>query len=208
MLVPRRQDAQHPRDITRAPDDRVPIGVDHQQSPARPQNAVRLDQRRRHLGHILVHLHRRGSVEALSGERQRARVARLEPHRSRARHRLAPARGDRQHLLARVDPVHRTARPDRRRGLCSQQARPRTNIEHVLARREIERRQLQPALLDDVGGQVGSLELLRDLRVELHHLWHLHLQVLAPSADVPKGTTTGRSVGPALLVPARIVKTG
>ena len=42
MLVPRRQDAQHPPDITRAPHDRVPIGVDHQQSPGRAQHARRL----------------------------------------------------------------------------------------------------------------------------------------------------------------------
>ena len=189
MLVPRRQDAQHPPDITRAPNDRVPIGVDHQQSAARPQHPIRLGQRRRHLGHILVDLHCRGGVEALSGERQRARVARLEPHWSRPRHRLAPASGDRQHLLARVDPVHRTARPDRRRGLCSEQAWARTDIEHVLAGLEIERRQLQPALLDDVGGQVGGLELLRDLCVELHHLWYLHLP-----GGCPVRTRSGRDL--------------
>jgi hypothetical protein len=59
VVVPLLEHAQHPVAVARVPDDRVPVGVQHEQPAAGAQHPPRLDQRRRDVLDVLVHQVRR-----------------------------------------------------------------------------------------------------------------------------------------------------
>ena len=83
VLVPRGQDPPHPLGVVAVPDNGIPVGVHHEQSPARAEHPVRLGQRRRDVRHVLHHLGRHGQVEGVVRIRQLLRPATLPICRSR-----------------------------------------------------------------------------------------------------------------------------
>ena len=101
VLVPRHQHAVHPGVVVGSPHDRIPVGVQDQQPPTGAQDALRLGQRGRHVGDVLIDLRRRDGVEASVRHREFDRLTGDVGQPGCVRAMLGPR--DRQHLLTRID---------------------------------------------------------------------------------------------------------
>jgi len=145
------------------PDDRVPVGVQHEQPAARVQHAPRLGQRSLDVVDVLIDLSRDRDVELLVSERQCQRVTAAVIDR-----RLAMA-GDREHAVAQVDPIHAPVDADLLGHLGGQEARPGADVEHLLAGLERDRSADRAPLVYHVGRRVHGDEAARSLLVEVEH---------------------------------------
>ena len=135
MLVPRGEYALHPVGVRRVPGDRPPVHVPYDDSPAGPDDPVKLGQSGFDVGHVLQDLHAQDGIEVGVGEGKRGDAALLESH---VRAALGARRREAEHVRALVEPDHasrprqrsprarrrRTPGRSRRRG-CARPAAPR-----------------------------------------------------------------------------------
>ena len=194
VLVPGREHAAHPRVVTGAPHDRGPVGVEHGQAALRAQDPVGLGQRPRQVGHVLVDLGGDDDVERRVLERQRGGIAGHEGHRRGVVGQLAGP-GQREHALARLQPVHRAHGPSAAAISAASNPGPDADVEHALAGRQPQRLEHQPPLLDDVGGAVGRLDAARLGVVELEHACRLNplrVPLVGPDARTRSGRRSRR----------------
>jgi hypothetical protein len=161
-----RQHAGHPFIVTGPPDDRVPVGVEQEDAPARAQHAPDLVESAGHVVDVLEDLGRHHGVERGVGVGQVVRISGSELDRGTARH-LGAGVCDRQHAVAHVDSADPAGRTHLRGHLRHQQAGADADIENALPRTQAEGDTDDAALLDDVGGGVHGLDPPRGRVVEL-----------------------------------------
>ena len=121
------------------------------------QHTGELRKRRRDVLHVLIDLGGHNGVKALICAGQRTRVGVFEAQLA-ITCRAKTSRGDRQHGLADVGAQDGAVRCGAGGQLGREEARARPDVEHPLARLDLERIAHRLALGDDIGRAVDRLD--------------------------------------------------
>jgi len=160
---PQDEEPLHALAIARMPDERVPIGIDHNRAGARAQHAGKLAHRDIEIRNEEIHLNSGCNIDARVRTRQRSSIGQAKFDLPET---CAPRACDIQHRLARVDGNDPALRADLPRHFEREITRPAADVEHGLTRLQRHGFERLPALLHQCGCGILPLDALRALEAE------------------------------------------